>query len=116
MPFWPGGSVSTGTERLFQLIASSLDGSVPTGPDWHRQLLQQMTVGVRTIRPAVLKPATARDLDEYLRFRHAVRNPYALELDSERTQPLAVRLRPAFEQLRNDLDHFAVLLDDLALS
>lgn len=36
----------SGLERIFQRIASSVDQSVPTGSDWHSELLHQMTVAV----------------------------------------------------------------------
>ncbi len=35
-------SFYSGLERLFELIARQLDGSVPAGETWHRQLLLQM--------------------------------------------------------------------------
>jgi hypothetical protein len=109
-------SFYTSVERLFQLIASSLDGSVPQGLDWHRQLLQQMTIEINTIRPAVIQPSTARALDEYLRFRHVIRNLYAFELDGQRIKPLASGLRTVSEELKQDIDHFISFLDELAQS
>ena len=35
-----------GLERLLEHIASSIDQSLPSGPDWHRELLRQMAVDV----------------------------------------------------------------------
>ena len=32
----------SGLERLFELIARHVDGSLPSGETWHRELLQQM--------------------------------------------------------------------------
>jgi hypothetical protein len=40
--------------RIFQYIASQVDHSLPSGRDPHRELLQQMTVEIPEIRPAVL--------------------------------------------------------------
>lgn len=34
--------VYSGFERVFKQIAATVDGSVPTGAEWHRELLDQM--------------------------------------------------------------------------
>ncbi|NPV06389.1 MAG: hypothetical protein HPY83_00325 [Anaerolineae bacterium] len=101
-----------GLERLFRLIASQVDGSVPSGQEWHRDWLRQMGLFLKRVRPAVLSPETVKRLDEYLRFRHVVRNVYALELDPERLLPLVHHLRPVFGLVRQDLLEFAFFLED----
>ena len=64
----------SGLERIFELIATRIDGAKPTGENWHQALLQQMTAEVPGIRPAVISQATYNQLDEYRGFRHVVRN------------------------------------------
>jgi len=32
----------TGCERIFQLVATELNGGTPSGSDWHRRLLDRM--------------------------------------------------------------------------
>jgi hypothetical protein len=32
-------------------MAQELDGSVPKGPDWHRLLLEQMSLEIPAVRP-----------------------------------------------------------------
>lgn len=34
----------TGCERVFQIVASELNGALPTGYDWHKRLLERMTL------------------------------------------------------------------------
>lgn len=104
----------SGLERIFTHVASSVDASVPTGPDWHRELLRQMATDLPGIRPRVITEANAHDIDEYLRFRHVVRHTYAIELDPERIERLANRLRPVFREVSQSLDAFATLLEGLA--
>ena len=100
-----------GTERMFEHIASSVDRSVPSGTDRHRELLQQMTLDVSGLRPAVISAETARAVDEYLRFRRVVRNVYAFELDAERLGRLGTALGPTFGVVRSDLEAFATFLE-----
>lgn len=77
----------TGCERIFRLIASELNSALPSGYDWHKRLLDRMSVE-REGRPAVLTQDTARRLEEYLAFRHVVRNVYGYELDPRRVARL----------------------------
>ncbi|MBC7343338.1 MAG: antitoxin [Clostridia bacterium] len=88
-----------GLERIFYHIATAVDGSPPTGREWHRDLLKQMSIPLGETRPRVLSSNAVRGLDEYLRFRHVVRNIYAFELDPVRIERLAKNLRPVFEQV-----------------
>jgi hypothetical protein len=104
----------SGLERLFEQIASTVDQSVPSTRDWHRDLLRQMTVEVTGARPRVISPDTATALDEYRRFRHVVRNVYAFDLDPERIGQLTGGLRPAFVRASGELEAFAVFLEGLA--
>jgi hypothetical protein len=102
-----------GTERIFEHIASSIDRSLPSGSDWHRELLRQMTVDVPGLRPAVVGNETAKAVDEYLRFRHVVRNVYAFELDAERLGRLGSALRSTFGLVKSDLEAFATFLEQV---
>lgn len=104
----------SGLERIFEQIASTVDQSVPTTRDWHRDLVRQMTVEVAGARPPAISPDTAMALDEYRRFRHVVRNVYAFELDPDRVGELVTDLRPAFARIRGELEAFAAFLDSLA--
>jgi hypothetical protein len=65
-------------------------------------------------RPAVLRERTQQSLQEYLRFRHLVRNLYADEL---RPEPIALLIRdlPAvWEALAADLQGFRAWLSRVA--
>ena len=103
-----------GLERIFTQIASVMDQSVPAGHDWHRALLSQMTLAISGTRPQVLSIELARDVDEFLRFRHVVRNVYAFDLDPERVEGLASRLRPTWRDVSAALIAFAAFLEGVA--
>ena len=53
-------------------------------------------------------------LDEFLRFRHVVRNIYAFQFDPERIARLVSQMRPALVQVRMDLSTFASFLEQVA--
>jgi len=102
-----------GLERIFRQIAATVDQSVPSGPEWHRELLRQMGVALPPTRPQVLSDKTLRTVDAFLRFRHVVQNVYAFEFDPERIEQLVQRLRPSLKQVTDELLAFADFLDSL---
>jgi len=103
-----------GLERVFRYIASHMEQSVPIGGEWHRELLRQMNVEVPGVRPTVLSAESVRALDEYLRFRHVVRNVYTFNFDLERIERLVSRIRDCFEGVQSDLLTFAGFVERLA--
>ncbi len=104
----------SGLERIFTHIATGVDQSVPDGPDWYRELLRQMTVDLPGLRLPVLDVETASAIEEFLRFRHVVRHIYAFDLDPERVERLASRLRPVFHVVSVALLAHATYLEDTA--
>lgn len=103
--------VYSGFERVFKLIAATVDGNVPSSAEWHRDLLEQMGLDLPQVRPPVLTSDSIQQLDEYLRFRHVVRNVYTFSFDPERIERLVKELRPAFDQIRQELLTFAGFLE-----
>ena len=103
-----------GVERVLELVASVVDRSSPPGPHWHRELLQQMTVALPGVRPAVLSPGTASRLEEYLGFRHVLRNIYAFRLDPDRIERLVGDLEGVLDRAREELQAFASILEALS--
>ncbi len=103
----------TGCERIFQFIISELNGALPSGYDWHKRVLERMA-NPRDDRPAVLTQTTARSLQEYLGFRHVVRNLYGFELESERLDRLAENQNSVWQQFDRDIRNFINWLHQLA--
>ena len=101
-------------ERIFRYIATEVDGDLPTGSSWHIQLLQRIATDLDTIRPAVLDRATARQLDEYLRFRHLFRNMYGFDLEWERCDKLLVDMPETFARLEEQVTAFLEFLESAA--
>ncbi len=100
----------SGVERIFEDIARTVDESSPTGPDWHRDLLLQMSAAIDGVRPAVISKETRFCLDEYRGFRHVVRNVYAFNLRPLRLQELTEGLSLCYQRLRAELDDFISFL------
>jgi hypothetical protein len=104
----------TGCERIFQKIADDINGGVPASMDWHKRLLKSMSLEIEKIRPPVISKDTAKALEEYLAFRHVVRNIYGFEIDSERLARLIDKLFPIHKRLEREVEYFIVFLKKTA--
>jgi hypothetical protein len=104
----------SGLKRLFELIAKHVDGSLPEGAAWHRDLLFRMADDLPEVRPAVISKELSRELDQYRRFRHLVRNVYATNLKPERISELVERLSLIWPRLSSELQAFSRFLYDLS--
>ena len=107
-------SFYAGLEHIFQLIAIELDGGTLGGEAWHSELLRQMTLDVPEVRPPVLRPETAQELNEFRKFRHLIRNIYATNIDPVRVGELVAKLSNLRAKLQQDLDAFVAFLSTLA--
>ena len=96
----------SGIERVFIRIAEELNGGVPQGEQWHRQLVTDMSLEIPDVRPAVIEPELARELGAYLRFRHVFRNVYGSLLDAQRMRPLEERLPAVLATFRTQVRAF----------
>lgn len=103
-----------GLERIFTLVAERVDGSLPSGPNWHQDLLRQMTVELPEVRAAVLSSDLFPALDRYRGFRHVVRNVYAYVLDPRLVSVLVDDLPATSDRVRSELGAFAGTLDAIA--
>lgn len=100
-----------GLERIFEIIAATIDGNVPQGANWHQVLSKQMAAEISQIRPAVISDKTQNALDEYRGFRHVVRNVYTFRFNPVKMQRLAQKAPSVFSQVRAELLAFADFLE-----
>lgn len=102
-----GGSILhdfyTGVENIFHAIAATIDEKIPSGLSWHIELLNQMTLNIENLRSAVISKSTAKELEEYLRFRHLFRKRYGFDLQWENIKTLLIKLPRVYEALEKDL-------------
>jgi HepT-like protein len=101
----------TAIEHLFEKIAPELNGGLPAGPAWHRELLDNMTLDLPGVRPPLLSAETAHALEEFLRFRHLFRNLYGFELEWSRIRSLLEKLPETWSAVEADIERFVGFLD-----
>lgn len=89
------GAVESALARIAKVFATP-----PSGINWHRSLLETMTMEVPGIRPAIVSTAALPPLRELLAFRHFFRHAYAIALDPARLASLrnrAIGVRPTLQ-------------------
>ena len=96
----------SGIERVFVRIAEELNGGVPQGEQWHRQLVKDMSLEIPQVRPAVIDEELARSLGDFRRFRHVFRNVYGFALEDQRMRPLEARLPAVLAAFRRQVGEF----------
>lgn len=99
-------------ERIFRKIAVEVNGGFDDSPQWHRSLLQRMATPLPGLRPAVLTPELAADLEEYLSFRHVFRSIYGFELKGERVGRLARALPALADRFANEIRRFLGIIEN----
>ncbi len=114
--YWDGVALNlhgfySSAERIFEDIARTIDGNIPSGPDWHSSLLVQMLAETRDRRPPVISRELRYALDEYRAFRHVVRNVYAFHFRPDRLKALADGLPGCFNALKQELLAFNQFLE-----
>lgn len=98
-------SFYNGLENIFLSIAKSLDQQVPTGAQWHRELLDQMSQQ-RTNRGSVISIKLAQKLVDYLGFRHFCRHSYSFFLEWDEQKNLVMPLRGVWAEVKKELQAF----------
>lgn len=101
----------SGVENIFETIGREIDGALPSGPEWHRDLLLQMSAEMRKRRPRVLRAETLECIDEYRRFRHVVRNVYTFNIRPQRVRELIEQMPECMERVTTDILSFCDFLE-----
>jgi hypothetical protein len=106
-------SFYSGLERIFEKLASTIDGAMPSAANWHQELLVQMQMEIPSIRPAVISSKLKEALEEYRGFRHVVRNVYTYQFKPEKIKLLVGNLVDTYRLASEELDEFMAFLNKL---
>ncbi len=104
----------TALESILDRVVHTLEGSRPKGEDWHKALLENSTLEIEGVRPAVLSLEALRAADELRRFRHFLHHAYARFLKAERVWQVAGDWLSSLSLVESDLDRFEAFLRALS--
>jgi hypothetical protein len=101
-------------ESALARVARALEGSLPSGRDWHTALLESMALDIEGVRSRVLSDESLRLLRSLLAFRHFFRHAYAVALEAPRLAALQVEALTLCSPLERDLDALDAALARIA--
>lgn len=93
-----------GFERIFTQILKTIDEDLPSGENWHEEVLQAM-YRETSDRPQVLTD-DIDILDELRRFRHMTRNNYPHELSWDLMKKLIKNYENLHERIKKEIKGF----------
>ncbi len=94
--------------RIAQFFGTDLDQA-----QWHRDLLEKMTVSVTGVRIAPVSDENYPRLLELLKFRHFRRCYFEMEYDWDRLEYLRKKLMEAHPRVLADMNHFIDFLKSI---
>ncbi len=103
-----------GVENIFRRVAQELNGGLPAGEDWHKQLLTDMSLDVKGVRPPLVSEDLKLKLQKYLGFRHIFRNVYGFHLEQEQIKVMVKEFPRILSWLRREIAAFQEYLDKLS--
>jgi hypothetical protein len=105
-----------GLESILLKIAYLIDGTVPSGANWHELLLQEMSKEIEGVRPAVFSRAFCDKMDAYRGFRHVVRHVYAYKFNPDKLKVLVDNLPDTLRMACDELLAFADFLEQVTVN
>jgi len=103
----------SGVEKTFQRIAAELNGGLPSGPAWHKTLLQNMLLEIPDVRPPIVSTETGKLLKKFLEFRHMFRHVYGFDLEFEKLDDLDRLYSETHKKFGEDVTKFIDFLNAL---
>lgn len=103
-----------GVENIFRRVAQELNGGLPAGEDWHKQLLTDMSLDVKGVRPPLVSEDLKLKLQKYLGFRHIFRNVYGFHLEQEQIKVMVKEFSRILSWLKREIAAFQKYLDKLS--
>jgi len=105
----------TCTETLFLRISKFFENNLDK-EQWHRSLLEKMTLEIEDVRPRVICESVYHGLLELLKFRHFSRYYFELDYDWDKLRFLLKKFNDIHIQVRTDICRFNCFLNTLLSS
>lgn len=99
-------------ETLFFRISKFFENNLDK-EQWHRSLLEKMTLEIEDVRPRVLCESVYHGLLELLKFRHFSRYYFELDYDWDKLRFLLKKFNDIHVQVKTDLFKFDCFLNTL---
>ena len=89
-----------GIENILKQILISKGKALPEGISWHKQLIEL------SIHENIISSEAGMLFSQYLAFRHFFSHAYALDLYSEKMEPLVENAGEVYSQFKKEISKF----------
>ena len=103
-----------GIETIFEKTMDFTGEEKPSGYEWHREVLERMTLPIKRLRPEVISVETAKKLDSYRAFRYKIRHIYGFMIIPENVITIAEKASESFESFEKDFKNFISFVEEIA--
>ena len=83
----------------------SIHGKLPSNLNWHKELLE-LCFTEDIDNKKLFNENLHKTLDDYLRFRHFIRNNYSYRLDWKQMEPLIKNINEHWNSIKSDVIKF----------
>src|ERR1035437_4716765 len=87
-------------ENILKQIFISNKISIPEGKSWHKELIES------AFKEAVITENCKNQLGHYLAFRHFFSHAYALDLYSDKIEPLVENMEEVFRLFKGEISKY----------
>ena len=99
-------------ETMFLKISSFFENKLPAG-QWHKRLLNNMTIQIENMREQVISEKTYDLLEEFLKFRHFYRYKVDFDYNWKKLEDLEKKYDQVQPLLKQDIEKFIEFLKKL---
>ena len=101
-------SFYNGIENIIKFIMKENYGILPNSNKWHKELLDLCFIG-NNDHNILFSEELKEKLDDYLSFRHFIRNTYSYKIKWERMENLILEINKNWNDIKNEINIFVEL-------
>jgi len=98
-------SFYNGIENIIKIIVKDKNGKLPSGNKWHKELLDLCFLNTKE-NVQLFNDNLQIILDDYLSFRHFIRNTYSFKINWERMEYLIINIDKNWKDIKVDIINY----------
>jgi hypothetical protein len=98
-------SFYNGIENIIKFVMKERYGKLPSSNKWHKELLDLCFIK-NNDQKELFREELKIALDDYLSFRHFIRNTYAFKIKWERMEDLILNINKNWDDIKTEINNY----------